>query len=177
MIKALADAVEAPPFSMRDGAAYLRSWVTGAQTLAPALDVSFIASDPMVSSSPTTQSVAVVALEPSVADVRVENGGLAAQPRANPLGGMTPKMEVITGLSQAFRSQGMSWLDSVNKSYEMWTKLSVSLQQSLMPAAPNPVAQSAPAVDASNEAIPNEGDQPILPPEDNLDEPLEAEVE
>ena len=74
------------------------------------------------------QSAAVVALEPSVSQVRVENGGIArSQP--SPVGGMTPKMEIITGMAQAFRSQGVGWAEAYKKAYVMWDKLGVSLKQ------------------------------------------------
>ena len=123
MIQGLADAVESQPFQMRSAAAYLRAWVTETQQLAPPLDVSFIVSTPTVFPHQVGQSAAVVALEPSVTQVRVENGGIArGQP--SPVGGMTPKMEIIIGMAQSFRNQGVGWAESYKQAYVMWGKLS-----------------------------------------------------
>ena len=174
MIQGLADAVESQPFHMRSAAAYLRAWVTETQQLAPALDVSFISSTPTVFTHQVGQSAAVVALEPSVSQVRVENGGIArSQP--SPVGGMTPKMEIITGMAQAFRSQGVGWAEAYKKAYVMWDKLSVSLKQ-VFAVPPQMSSRAA----TSNEVVADgeggdQGGEPSLPPEDNLAEPLETQ--
>jgi hypothetical protein len=174
MIQGLADAVESQPFQMRSAAAYLRACVTETQQLAPPLDVSFIVSTPTVFPHQVGQSAAVVALEPSVTQVRVENGGIArGQP--SPVGGMTPKMEIIIGMAQSFRNQGVGWAESYKQAYVMWGKLSVSLRQAF--AGPPQISSRAAT---SNEVVADgeggdEGGEPSLPPEDNLAEPLEIQ--
>ena len=174
MIQGLADAVESQPFHMGSAAAYLRAWVTETQQLAPPLDVSFIVSTPTVVSHQVGPRASVVALEPSVSQVRIENGGISrSQPSR--VGGMTPKMEIITGMAQAFRNQGAGWTQSYKQAYVMWDKLSVSLQQVF--AVPQQISRGAApsnevAADGERE---DEVGEPNLPPEDNLEDPLEIQ--
>ena len=176
MIQALANAIEKDPFKMTDGARYLRQWVVESQQLHPALDVSIISSAP-ISAQPVSQGNAPqqqpVALEPAVGRVRVERGRFG-----NPCGqnqiAMNPKMEVVCGMAESFRSQGLGWEQSFDKAYELWDKLHISVRSALI-THPDPIADAANAAPAVAHDQGGDADVQLYPVEDDSAEVLGAE--
>ena len=175
MIQALATAIEKDPFKMHDGARYLRQWVVESQHLHPALDVSIISSAPIFA-QPYRQGNAPqqqpVALEPAVGQVRVERGRFG-NPNQNQIA-MNPKMEVVCGIAESFRSQGLGWEQSFDKAYELWEKLHISVRTALN-THPDPVADAANAAPAVTNDQGGDVDVQLHPVEDDSAEVLEAE--
>lgn len=164
MIQNLATAVEKDPFNMKDGARYLRNWVTESMVLSPAVDVSFICSAATLGSLDHSQRMAnphpqAVALEPAVGQVRVEAGRFATNGTLQNAA-TNPKMDVIGGIAESFRSEGLTWEDSFDKAFKLWDKLNASLQSALT-FPPNPPDANAPVV------VENQGELEGQPIEDD----------
>eukprot|EP00435_Cladocopium_sp_Y103_P060376 s123_g22.t1 len=176
MIQALATAIEKDPFKMHDGARYLREWVVESQQLHPALDVSIISSAPIFA-QPLRQGNAPqqqpVALEPAVGQVRVERGrfGNPGGQNQNPI---SPKMEVVCGIAESFRSQGLGWEQSFDKAFELWKKLHVSVQAALN-THPDPVVDAVNAAPAVANDQGGDADVQLHPIEDDSADVLEPE--
>ena len=160
---------------MHDGARYLRQWVVESQHLHPPLDVSIISSAPSSSAQPFRQAGAPqqlpVALEPAVGQVRVERGRFG--PNQNQVA-TNPKMEVVCGIADSFRSQGLAWEQSFDKAFELWEKLHISVQAALN-THPDPVADAANAALAVANDQGDDVDVQLYPVEDDSAEVLQAE--